>query len=83
MRIKHPMVGDTRERSGFLFFPKTINYETRWLEWARWEQERRDSFNGYWLDTYWIDKEWSDNKIKVEEGWLKETIEKYKRSNDE
>jgi hypothetical protein len=28
--------GDRRLRTAFLFFPKTINGETRWLETASW-----------------------------------------------
>jgi hypothetical protein len=30
--------GDTRIRQGFLFFPKTVAGETRWLVWAKWEE---------------------------------------------
>jgi hypothetical protein len=33
-----PNVGDNRARRGFLFFPKTIDGETRWLEYAYWVQ---------------------------------------------
>jgi hypothetical protein len=38
-------VGDIRERSAYLFVPKTIDGETRWLEDAKWK-ERWD--RGYW-----------------------------------
>lgn len=37
-----PAVGDHRYKSGFLFFPKRILNETRWLEFAKWKEE-------YWL----------------------------------
>ena len=30
--------GETRIKSGFLFLPKEINYEWRWLEKAKWEE---------------------------------------------
>lgn len=33
-----PEVGETRKRRKFLWWPKTINGETRWLEVARWEE---------------------------------------------
>lgn len=29
---QEPSAGDLRDREGFLFFPKTINRQTRWLE---------------------------------------------------
>lgn len=33
-----PSFGDTRECQGFLWFPRTIRLETRWLERARWKE---------------------------------------------
>ncbi len=41
MRINHkipPEEGEHRKRSGFLYFPKTIDYQTRWLERASWDE---------------------------------------------
>lgn len=35
----NPYLGDIRIRKGFLFFPKKIDTETRWLEYARWVEE--------------------------------------------
>ncbi len=32
-----PRLGEMRRRAGFLFLPKTIGRETRWLEWAAWD----------------------------------------------
>ena len=66
MRWKAPQVGDTRTRSGFLFLPKTINGETRWLERAEWT-ERFSGVHVYcygefvrteckWLLVEWIDE---------------------------
>jgi len=39
MRSKFPPRGQKRVRRAFLLFPKTINHERRWLEWAEWEEE--------------------------------------------
>jgi hypothetical protein len=33
-----PCAGDIYATYGFLFFPKTIKGETRWLEYAAWEE---------------------------------------------
>lgn len=63
-----PFEGDTRIKSGFLWFPKIINNEWRWREYATWEQKyicyanfdcdncgRIYSFPDYmWTDTKWI-----------------------------
>jgi len=65
MKIHHPKLGDTRIKSGFLFLPRCINHETRWLEKATW-QERYGEYlsfgpgNGMpipmpgWLHDKWI-----------------------------
>ena len=44
-------------RKGFLFFPKTVHYQTRWLEYAEWEAEwwpatYGDSYG--WHSTRWL-----------------------------
>jgi hypothetical protein len=45
-----------RIKSGFLFFPKWIKGETRWLEYARWEQEYKPHYGGpEWENIRWID----------------------------
>jgi hypothetical protein len=36
---KEPSIGDTRERQGFLFSPRRIDGEWRWLENAAWIEE--------------------------------------------
>jgi hypothetical protein len=49
--------GDTwyYNRKVFLFFPKTIGEETRWLEWAEWQE--------VWAETKSIDPiEWQPIK---------------------
>ena len=55
-------MGKIRKRSGFLFLPKTIGKETRWLEFATWEEEGCSNagmpYGGwYWKPIRWIDKE--------------------------
>lgn len=42
-----------RYRAGFLLFPREIDGEVRWLEWAAWKETR---FNhGFWHEKQWID----------------------------
>lgn len=46
--------------SGFLFFPKTIDGETRWLEFAKWKKkffgDGGGMMGGAWFDQEWIDE---------------------------
>ena len=48
--------GTSRITERFLWFPKNLHGEWRWLERARWEQTytRMEGYN-YWDDEYWID----------------------------
>ena len=46
-------VGSMRLRRGFLWAPKTIGWETRWLERARWWEEAQRSLRGYG-DAVWV-----------------------------
>ena len=56
MRWKPITDGTTRVKSGFLIFPKTIENETRWLEYARWEQRYFNcSGTRFWSTKRWID----------------------------
>lgn len=61
MRFPIPANDDTRVRSGFLFFPKTINGEVRWLERARWLEKyvwwSMPIHQTGWVPQYWIDEE--------------------------
>ena len=59
MKIKLPTIGETRIRSGFLFFPKEGNNEIRWLIHATWKEEYHQS---RWGQKYWMFWEWVDNK---------------------
>ena len=53
-------IGDTRIKNRFLFFPKTIKLERRWLERATWQQVivrlTSESFPGFYLG--WADEKW-------------------------
>jgi hypothetical protein len=57
-------IGETRDRSGFLFFPKEIlcdeeaASEIRWLRFAKWRQiyvSGDDFDNAHWSDFRWLD----------------------------
>ena len=52
MRFKLPRQDDTRIKTRFLFFPKTIGYEKRWLEFATWYEKYYEPF---WESESWID----------------------------
>jgi len=53
-----------RERKGFLWFPKRISNETRWLEVAAWEEEVVHWVSAFtderlywtWRATRWLDE---------------------------
>lgn len=60
--VSKPGHNSGRIKSGFLFFPKKINNEWRWLERAKWQQiYHRDSSDpcltrtNYWYNSEWID----------------------------
>lgn len=63
MRFKRKLyhTDDHRIRRRFLLFPYIIGTETRWLEFAEWEQRfiARNPYNllsdGYWIDLKWLD----------------------------
>ena len=63
MRIKFgrpPKYGDERIKERFLFFPKIIDYELRWLCRARWKQQYCFEYtSGFptWHDVNWLDDE--------------------------
>lgn len=60
-----PKFGQHRHRSGFLWLPKTIQGETRWLEFADWQETYQVDFRsmgygvcvkvGIWAPTCWLD----------------------------
>lgn len=51
-------IGDYRIRSGFLFLPKRIGEEYRWLEVAVWKERREESKGGgYWRSCRWLEQD--------------------------
>lgn len=58
MRFKHtpyPVKGDRRTVKKFIWFPKTIDLETRWLEKAQWCEEFRDfRVTSGWRPIHWL-----------------------------
>jgi hypothetical protein len=58
MKIAHRRDGESRVRTGFLWWPKYAieTKDTRWLETAKWfEVYYKDVTGGYWLCNNWID----------------------------
>jgi len=55
----YPSENDSRIIKRFLFFPKTLNDETRWLEWAAISQ----TYYVDWYETppFWDSKCWVDS----------------------
>ena len=50
--------GEIRRQGGFLWFPRQIGLECRWLEYAEWAQEYSGKGDD-WGDTgSWIDRRW-------------------------
>lgn len=56
-----PRVGDTRIVKRFLLFPKTLNEETRWLEWAEIMQGFSCFYSWDEHTFYWEDLDWLSN----------------------
>ena len=52
-----PCVGNSRLRSRFLFLPKCVAGQWRWLEFAVWEEvfNRRNDWIEGWLAERWMD----------------------------
>ena len=72
MRRRHPKLGDIRIVRRFLIFPKRLNYETRWMEWAHIKQIRevvafkRSGMDDIscWVTDSFVDKEDLDRERK-------------------
>jgi hypothetical protein len=54
MKVKFAHNGDIRTRTKFLFIPKTVNKELRWLEHATWQEFYSDYYSR-WIGERWID----------------------------
>lgn len=59
-KIKHYIMGDSREREGFLFFPKKIDDEWRWWCRAKWLDVYVAS--SYVHGSFWYSFKWIDNE---------------------
>ena len=55
MRKIYPETGTIRVKTRFLFLPKWIDHEVRWLEVATWEE--RYCRIGGWIEVGWIDSD--------------------------
>lgn len=58
---EHHHYNSKRSRRRFLWLPKTIGLETRWLEFATWNEEYVRGSNvsacgDFWKVTHWIGK---------------------------
>jgi hypothetical protein len=53
MMWKQPKGGETKQVTKFLWFPKTIENETRWLQRATYEIQYCD-YSEWWIATRWI-----------------------------
>lgn len=53
---------DTRIKEHFLFLPKRIGNEYRWLEKGKYKQCYEEWWDGICCYTRWIDKEWIDEE---------------------
>ena len=51
-----PTESDTRIKQGFLWFPKVINNEIRWLTYQKWLQR----YCVFWEEAWWVDECWID-----------------------
>lgn len=60
MRFKRPVPKDGEERvvTKFLWLPKNLNQEMRWLEKAKWRQRAFHFTNGYGYFYEWRDVSW-------------------------
>jgi len=54
MRWTRPHCGATRYVKRFLWWPKTIGAQTRWLEWATW----KEVYRCYELGQWWAPDRW-------------------------
>ena len=47
-------IGDRRIKQSYLFFPKRIDDNVRWLEWATWE-DRYYGWRAGWAPIKWLE----------------------------
>lgn len=62
MRFYHtpqPLIGKLRTKQKFLWFPKTIENQTVWLQSARWMERYVQFISGRaWRATQWLDTDY-------------------------
>lgn len=81
MRQVYERQGTARLKTRFLFFPKEIGNERRWLECATWEEKAEVPYRNqalvYWRPTSWVDdiEEYHENVRK----WKEITRSLYRR----
>lgn len=56
-----PIEGQQRIKTRFLWMPKTINRQTRWLETASWVQRATVMPEIY----FWVDECWTKNPVRI------------------
>jgi len=55
-------VGDTRIATEFLWFPKKLNHEWRWLETVKIRQVAYQSYTSSGYKLFWEDIKWIDDE---------------------
>lgn len=63
MRWTSPKLGDKRIRSRFLIFPKRLQSQWRWLEYACWEEEYQYVSYSFHYDGKWQGRRWLNDPI--------------------
>lgn len=63
---KVPVDDDIQTVTKFLFFPKTIGNELRWLERATWKRKYTLAEGmGFWNDEEWVNSSTSSEKTEI------------------
>lgn len=66
MRKVYARQGETRLKHRFLVLKKTIGNESRWLEWATWEEMAETPYRNVTI-VYWRARRWVDDIEKYNE----------------
>lgn len=57
--LHKPSPGTTRRKFGFLWLPKTINNQIRWLEWAHWSEKYTTHTTCVGTVSQWLPISWN------------------------
>lgn len=60
MRWTKPLNKDLRRRRAFLWRPKRIGREVRWLEWAEWTEQYTRFEGEYSITASWVPQKWHE-----------------------